>query len=169
MIRTDHYSSREWTQREVLEAKKAEIPIVCLSALTEGEQRGSFLLDHVPTVAYPNSAGHSNPNKDKSSQGKAIVSAINRLIDESLRQALWRHQEIPQHVIRTQDNENEASNEGPADTHLNDNHGFDVAPANAPEPLMLTRFLSEHKSKFPISCQEEGVSKLHFNKHELIN
>lgn len=149
MIRTDHYSSREWTQREVLEAKKAEIPIVCLSALTEGEQRGSFLLDHVPTVAYPNSAGHSNSNKDKSSQGKAIVSAINRLIDESLRQALWRHQEIPQHVIRTQDNENEASNEGPADTHLNDNHGFDVAPANAPEPLMLTRFLSEHKSKFP--------------------
>lgn len=149
MVRTDHYSSREWTQREVLEAKKAEIPIVCLSALTEGEQRGSFLLDHVPTVAYPNSAGHGSRSKEKSSQGKAIVSAVNRLIDESLRQALWRHQEIPQHVIRTQDNESEISNEGPVNTYSNDNHGFDVAPANAPEPLMLTRFLSEHKSKFP--------------------
>lgn len=149
MVRTDHYSSREWTQREVLEAKKAEIPIVCLSALSEGEQRGSFLLDHVPTVAYPNSAGHSSRTTEKGSQGKAIVSAINRLIDESLRQALWRHQEIPQHVIRTQDNESEISFEEPLGAYPNDNHGFGVAPANAPEPLMLTRFLSEHKSKFP--------------------
>ena len=98
MVRTDHYSSREWTQREVLEAKKAEIPVVCLSALTEGEQRGSFLLDHVPTVAYPTSTGHNNQHKKKDPQGKAIVSAINRLIDEALRQSLWYHQEIPQSV-----------------------------------------------------------------------
>lgn len=53
MVRTDHYASREWTQWEVLAAKSAGMPVVCLSALSEGEQRGSFLLDHVPTVAYP--------------------------------------------------------------------------------------------------------------------
>ena len=60
MVRTDHYSCREWTQREVLEAKKAEMPVVCLSALTEGEQRDSSLLDHVPTVAYPTSTDNKN-------------------------------------------------------------------------------------------------------------
>lgn len=149
MVRTDHYSSREWTQREVLEAKKAEIPVVCLSALTEGEQRGSFLLDHVPTVAYPTSTGHNNQPKKRDPQGKAIVSAINRLIDEALRQSLWHHQEIPQSVNQTQEKEKGAPKEEPDSTHQNDNHGFDVAPAHAPEPLMLTRFLYEHKNKFP--------------------
>ncbi|WP_315583974.1 hypothetical protein [Actinomyces viscosus] len=149
MVRTDHYSSREWTQWEVLEAKKAEIPIVCLSALTKGEQRGSFLLDHVPTVAYPNSTGQSSKKKRKDSQGKAIIAALNRLVDESLRQSLWRHQEIPQHVSQTQNDESGIPESESTDTSLNDNHGFDAVPAHAPEPLMLTRFLSEHRSKFP--------------------
>jgi len=149
MVRTDHYSCREWTQREVLEAKKAEMPVVCLSALTEGEQRGSFLLDHVPTVAYPTSTGDKNKKKNKGAQGRAIVCAINRLVDEALRQALWRHQEIPKSVSQAQESERRASNKEPDAAHHNDNHGFDVAPACAPEPLMLTRFLSEHKSRFP--------------------
>ena len=149
MVRTDHYSCREWTQREVLEAKKAEMPVVCLSALTEGEQRGSFLLDHVPTVAYPTSTGNKNKKKSKGAQGRAIVCAINRLIDEALRQALWRHQEIPKSVSQAQESERQASNKEPDATRHNDNHGFDAAPARAPEPLMLTRFLSEHKNRFP--------------------
>jgi len=150
MVRTDHYSCREWTQREVLEAKKAEMPVVCLSALTEGEQRGSFLLDHVPTVAYPTSTGNKNKKKkNKGAQGRAIVCAINRLIDEALRQVLWRHQEIPKSVSQAQESERRASNKEPDAARHNDNHGFDVAPARAPEPLMLTRFLSEHKSRFP--------------------
>ena len=150
MVRTDHYSCREWTQREVLEAKKAEMPVVCLSALTEGEQRGSFLLDHVPTVAYPTSTGDKNKKKNnKGAQGRAIVCAINRLVDEALRQALWRHQEIPKSVSQAQESERRASNKESDAAHHNDNHGFDVAPACAPEPLMLTRFLSEHKSRFP--------------------
>ena len=50
MVRTDRYASREWTQREVLVAKQHDVPIVGLIALTEGEARGSFLMDHVPTV-----------------------------------------------------------------------------------------------------------------------
>ena len=149
MVRTDHYSCREWTQREVLEAKKAEMPVVCLSALTEGEQRGSFLLDHVPTVAYPTSTGNKNTKKSRGAQGRAIVCAINRLIDEALRQALWRRQEIPKSVSQAQESKRRASNKKPNATRHDDNHGFDVAPARAPEPLMLTRFLSEHKSRFP--------------------
>ncbi|MBB6335500.1 toll/interleukin-1 receptor domain-containing protein [Schaalia hyovaginalis] len=52
MVRTDHYSIREWTQWEVLSAKRAQVPIVCLSALENGEERGSFLLDHVPTIPF---------------------------------------------------------------------------------------------------------------------
>ncbi|CPU27635.1 Uncharacterised protein [Mycobacteroides abscessus] len=50
MVRTDRYASREWTQREVLVAKRNDVPIVGLMALSDGESRGSFLMDHVPTV-----------------------------------------------------------------------------------------------------------------------
>ena len=49
-IRTDLYSSREWCQREVLLAKNAGMPIVTMDALQIGEERGSFLMDHVPRI-----------------------------------------------------------------------------------------------------------------------
>lgn len=53
MVRTDQYAGREWTQREVLAAKRRDIPIVSLYAVRAEEQRGSFLMDHVPVVACP--------------------------------------------------------------------------------------------------------------------
>lgn len=52
MVRTDRYASREWTQREVLQAKRHDVPIVGLIALVEGEARGSFLMDHLPTTPW---------------------------------------------------------------------------------------------------------------------
>jgi hypothetical protein len=81
MVRTDRYASREWTQREVLAAKQHEVPIVGLIALTEGEARGSFLMDHVPTVPLLHDAVTAS-----------ITASLNRLVDEVLKRALWNAQ-----------------------------------------------------------------------------
>ena len=49
-VRTSSYASRPWCQREMLLAKTAGMPIVVLDALEHPEERGSFLMDHVPRV-----------------------------------------------------------------------------------------------------------------------
>lgn len=84
-VRTDLYSSRPWCQREVLTAKQKGMPVVVLDGLTLGEERGSFLMDHVPRVA-----GH---RKKKQWSETAIRLALNQLVDECLKRALWRVQE----------------------------------------------------------------------------
>jgi hypothetical protein len=110
MLRTDKYASREWTQREVLAAKTHDIPIVSMYAVREEEQRGSFLMDHVPVVAC-------------SPQGTrdAVERALNRLVDEALKRALWLTQRI----------------------YL-ERHGFDWLPVHAPEPVTLAAWLRSH-------------------------
>lgn len=83
-LRTDLYSSRAWCQREVVTAKLHGMPVVVLDALTEGEERGSFLMDHVPRVA-----GHRDPD---GWQEDAVHRALNQLVDECLKRALWQAQ-----------------------------------------------------------------------------
>lgn len=83
-VRTDLYSSREWCQREVATAKLAGMPVVILDALTDGEERGSFLMDHVARV--PNASGAEDLNHT------AIVAALNQLVDEALKRELWARQ-----------------------------------------------------------------------------
>lgn len=143
MVRTDSYSSREWTQREVFEAKQAGMPIVCLSALNAGESRGSFLLDHVPTVAYPQILEGQNPtegNQTADATDNAIISALNRLVDETLKFALWRCQEIPAAVYAATNSTTEPKSA---------NHpGFDSAPPSPPEPAILLKVIQEHRDKF---------------------
>lgn len=143
MVRTDSYSSREWTQREVFEAKQAGMPIVCLSALNAGESRGSFLLDHVPTIACPQiPKGWAPPEGTQAEDpvDEAIVAALNRLIDEALKFALWRCQEIPAHVTLAKANTTQSTSK---------NHpGFDCAPPTAPEPTVLLKFIQEHRQTY---------------------
>ena len=83
MIRTDLYASRLWTQKEVLLAKEHDVPVVTLSALARGEERGSFLMDHVPTVAF------SSADTDSS-----VARALCRLVDEALKRTLWELQAL---------------------------------------------------------------------------
>ena len=83
MIRTDHYAGREWTQREVHEAKRHDVPIVCMYALHGGEERGSFLMDHVPSVPC-----------DLADPEPGIETALNRLVDEALKRTLWSEQTV---------------------------------------------------------------------------
>ena len=52
VVRTDLYAGREWCRREFLLAKQAGMPIVTLNAVRKAEERGSFLMDHVPAVGY---------------------------------------------------------------------------------------------------------------------
>lgn len=113
MIRTDLYASREWTQREVLVAKRHDVPVVALHAVRGQEDRGSFLMDHVPLVACA-SDDHQ----------PSIETALNRLVDEALKSALW-------HVQRV---------------YLRE-HGFDWLPAHAPEPTTLIAWLTEHQAE----------------------
>lgn len=83
MVRTDQYAEREWTQREVLAAKEHDVPVVGLHALRKGEERGSFLMDHVPTVAC---------RVDDPRPG--IVRALNRIVAEALKHRLWEYQRV---------------------------------------------------------------------------
>jgi excisionase family DNA binding protein len=84
-VRTDLYSSRPWCQREVLTAKRAGMPVVILDALTVGEERGSFVMDHVPR-----SPGRHDADVWRRED---IVRVLGQLVDECLKRVLWRKQQ----------------------------------------------------------------------------
>jgi len=112
MVRTDLYSSREWTQREVLAAKSHDLPVVALFAVRSQEDRGSFLMDHVPVIP----CAPDGPEE-------AIERALNRLVDETLKSALWNAQRV---YLQSQ--------------------GFDWLPAHAPEPVTLASWLQRQSN-----------------------
>ena len=80
-VRTDLYASREWCQREFLIAKRAGMPIVTLNGVYRAEERGSFLMDHVPSVGYR--------QVDEKLPQSSIEEALNLLVDAALTRALW--------------------------------------------------------------------------------
>ena len=118
IVRTDRYASREWCQREVLTAKRAQMPIVTLHALHGGEDRGSFIMDHVPSVAV-----HTTKVRK---QRLAIEVALNKLVDEALKRALWGQQ--ASHLAQI---------------------GFDWTPPHAPEPVTLIPWLQGQQGASP--------------------
>jgi len=83
-LRTDLYPSREWCQREVLTAKRAGMPLVILDALGQGEERGSFLMDHAPRVPVRGESGAWSREQ--------VLAGLNILVDECLKRALWNRQ-----------------------------------------------------------------------------
>lgn len=80
-VRTDLYASREWCQREFLVAKRAGMPIVTLNGVCRAEERGSFLMDHVPSVGYRQADEHRRQS--------SVEEALNLLVDAALTRALW--------------------------------------------------------------------------------
>lgn len=117
-LRTDLYAGREWCQREVLIAKQHGMPIVILDALGRGEERGSFLMDHVPRVPVR----HDGPGW----RDTDIRLGLNLLVDECLKRALWRRQ---------------------ADL-ARDRADLDVAwwAPHAPEPVTLAHWLTAERA-----------------------
>ncbi|MGX4656875.1 TIR domain-containing protein [Micromonospora sp. SCSIO 07396] len=80
-VRGDHYSARKWCQEEVHLAKCAGVPIVVLDDLRVSDDRGSFLMDHVPRVRVA-------PEQPDA----GIRRGLCKLIDECLSSALWQWQ-----------------------------------------------------------------------------
>ncbi|WP_374619993.1 hypothetical protein [Devosia sp.] len=83
-IRTDLYPSREWCQREVRISNESGMPVIFMDAPGPGEERGSFLMDHVPRIPV----GKTNGEWNKAD----VYRALNALVDESLKRVLWRRQ-----------------------------------------------------------------------------
>ncbi|SFT98651.1 TIR domain-containing protein [Sedimentitalea nanhaiensis] len=72
--RTDLYSSREWCQREVAIAKTHGMPVIMMDAIGTGEERGSFLMDHMRRIAVRKADGCW--------QRQDVYRALNLLVDE---------------------------------------------------------------------------------------
>lgn len=77
-IHTDSYSSREWCRREIIEAKRWNVPLVVANCITDVEERGFPYLGNVPVVRMEPDAEHR------------ISYVIGRLLDEVLKDFLWR-------------------------------------------------------------------------------
>lgn len=112
-LRTDLYPTREWCQREIVLAKRAGLPVVMVDAMGFREERGSFLMDHVPRVPIRYENGQWSR--------RDVYRALDLLVDECLKRALWaRQKELASGSI-----------------------GVDVAwwAPHAPEPLTLADWL----------------------------
>lgn len=129
-LRTDLYASREWCQREMLIAKRNGMPIVILDSLGIGEERGSFLMDHVPRIPVRES--------DDGWNRADIRRGLNLLVDECLKRALWNIQKSL------------AANRPEL-------HVAWWAP-HAPEPITLAQWLQDHD--YPASSQNDAVLRI---------
>lgn len=77
-IHTDSYSSREWCRREIIEAKKFNVPLVVANCIGDRDERGFPYMGNVPIVRM-------SPNRiDR------LDSVVARLLDEVLKDFLWK-------------------------------------------------------------------------------
>ena len=79
-IHTDSYSSREWCRREIIEAKRWNVPLVIANSISDLDERGFPYMGNVPVVRL------------ESCEADRIDFMINRLLDEVLKDFLWRCQ-----------------------------------------------------------------------------
>lgn len=77
-LHTDSYSSREWCRREVLEAKRHDVPFVVADCLTDIDEHAFPYLGNVPVLRLD------------SADPARIDRVIYRLLDEVLKGYLWR-------------------------------------------------------------------------------
>lgn len=77
-IHTDTFSSREWCRREIIEAKRAQVPLVIANCISDADERCFPYMGNVPVIRM-------DPGKvDR------IEDVVGRLIDEVLKDFLWR-------------------------------------------------------------------------------
>lgn len=77
-IHTDSYSSREWCRREIIEAKRRNVPLVVANCIENLDERGFPYMGNVPIVRM---------DPDETDRIHVI---IGRLLDEVLKDFLWR-------------------------------------------------------------------------------
>lgn len=78
-IHTDSYSSREWCRREIIEAKRWNVPLVVANCISDLDERSFPYMGNVPLVRI-------EPKKPDDRIGYVI----SRLLDEVLKDFLWR-------------------------------------------------------------------------------
>lgn len=86
-IHTDSYSSREWCRKEIIEAKIWNVPLVVANSISHIDERGFPYMGNVPVVGLGNA-----PTEES-----RIDIVISRLLDEVLKDFLWRCQT---HAVR---------------------------------------------------------------------
>ncbi|WP_186185281.1 toll/interleukin-1 receptor domain-containing protein [Burkholderia gladioli] len=77
-IHTDSYSSREWCRREIIEAKRRNVPLVVANCIGDQDERGFPYMGNVPIVRM-----------DPQLADRMDV-IVGRLLDEVLKDFLWR-------------------------------------------------------------------------------
>jgi hypothetical protein len=77
-IHTDSYSSREWCRKEIIEAKRWNVPLVVANCISDLDERGFPYLGNVPLVRV-------DPV-----EADRIDVIVSRLLDEVLKDFLWR-------------------------------------------------------------------------------
>ena len=77
-IHTDSYSTREWCRREIIEAKRFNVPLVVANCIKDTDERGFPYMANVPIVRM---------DPDKRDRVDVIV---DRLLDEVLKDFIWR-------------------------------------------------------------------------------
>jgi hypothetical protein len=78
-VHTDSYSSREWCRREIIEAKRWNVPLVVANCITDLDERGFPYMGNVPVVRM----------EPRGAAGR-IDNIVSRLLDEVLKDFLWR-------------------------------------------------------------------------------
>lgn len=76
-IYTDSYSSREWCRREIIEAKRADRPLIIADCIAEVDERSFPYLGNVPVVRMEPEAM------------ERIPLVVARLLDEVFKDFLW--------------------------------------------------------------------------------
>lgn len=77
-VHTDTYSSREWCRKEIIEAKRHNVPLVVANCISDLDERGFPYMGNVPVVRLD----PQGPDR--------IDVVIARLLDEVLKDFLWR-------------------------------------------------------------------------------
>ena len=77
-VHTDTYSSREWCRKEIIEAKRHNVPLVVANCISDLDERGFPYMGNVPVVRL---------NPDDPDRINVVIA---RLLDEVLKDFLWR-------------------------------------------------------------------------------
>ena len=78
VVQTDSYSSRTWCRKEVLEAKRHQVPLVVADCIDDGDERAFPYLGNVPVVRV-----------DPAAVDRVDV-VIGRVLDEVLKHFFWK-------------------------------------------------------------------------------
>lgn len=76
-IYTNSFSSREWCRKEVIEAKRSNVPLIVADCITDIDERGFPYMGNVPVVRMEPNATERIPH------------VIGCLLDEVLKDFLW--------------------------------------------------------------------------------